>query len=38
MAGMLVGVRQRRDSIPFAMRVSFFIASFLTLAVLSGPT
>jgi cytochrome d ubiquinol oxidase subunit II len=36
-AGILVGVRQRRDGIPFAMTVAFFIASFLTLAVLFWP-
>jgi cytochrome d ubiquinol oxidase subunit II len=35
--GILVGVRQRRDGIPFAMTVAFFIASFLTLAVLFWP-
>jgi cytochrome d ubiquinol oxidase subunit II len=37
MAGILIGVRQRRDSMPFAMTVAFFIASFLTLAVLFWP-
>jgi cytochrome d ubiquinol oxidase subunit II len=37
MAGILVGVRERRDGIPFAMTVAFFIASFLTLAVLFWP-
>jgi cytochrome d ubiquinol oxidase subunit II len=36
-AGILVGVRQRRDGLPFAMTVAFFIASFLTLAVLFWP-
>jgi cytochrome bd ubiquinol oxidase subunit II len=37
MAGVFVGVRQRRDGIPFAMTVTFFIAAFLTLAVLFWP-
>jgi cytochrome d ubiquinol oxidase subunit II len=37
MAGILVGVRERRDWMPFAMTVVFFIASFLTLAVLFWP-
>jgi cytochrome d ubiquinol oxidase subunit II len=37
MAGILVGVRARRDGMPFAMTVAFFIASFLTLAVLFWP-
>ena len=36
-AGVLIGVRERRDSAPFAMTVLFFIASFLTLAVLFWP-
>jgi cytochrome bd ubiquinol oxidase subunit II len=36
-AGILIGVRQRRDGMPFAMTVVFFIASFLTLAVLFWP-
>ena len=36
-AGTLVGVRQRRDGMPFAMTVVFFVASFLTLAVLFWP-
>ena len=34
MAGVFIGVRERRDGMPFAMTVVFFIASFLTLAVL----
>jgi cytochrome d ubiquinol oxidase subunit II len=33
MAGVLIGVRQRRDGMPFAMTVVFFIASFVTLEV-----
>jgi cytochrome bd ubiquinol oxidase subunit II len=37
MAGVLIGVRQRRDGMPFAMTVVFFLASFLTLAVLFWP-
>jgi cytochrome d ubiquinol oxidase subunit II len=37
MAGVFVGARQRRDGMPFAMTVLFFIASFLTLAVLFWP-
>ena len=37
MAGVLIGVRERSDSAPFAMTVLFFIASFLTLAVLFWP-
>jgi magnesium-transporting ATPase (P-type) len=37
MAGVLIGVRQRRDCMPFAMTVVFFVASFLTLAVLFWP-
>jgi cytochrome d ubiquinol oxidase subunit II len=37
MAGSLVGVRQRRDGMPFAMTVVFLVASFLTLAVLFWP-
>jgi cytochrome d ubiquinol oxidase subunit II len=37
MAGILLGVRERRDGMPFAMTVAFFIASFLTLAVLFWP-
>ena len=37
MAGVFIGVRERRDGMPFAMTVLFFIASFLTLAVLFWP-
>ena len=37
MAGVLISVRERSDSAPFAMTVLFFIASFLTLAVLFWP-
>jgi cytochrome d ubiquinol oxidase subunit II len=37
MAGIVIGVRQRHDWMPFAMTVAFFIASFLTLAVLFWP-
>jgi cytochrome bd ubiquinol oxidase subunit II len=36
-AGVFIGVRQRRDGMPFAMTVLFFIAAFLTLAVLFWP-
>jgi cytochrome bd ubiquinol oxidase subunit II len=36
-AGVLIGVRERRDGMPFAMTVAFFIASFLSLAVLFWP-
>src|SRR5262249_40779155 len=37
MGGVLIGVRERRDGMPFAMTVAFFIASFLSLAVLFWP-
>jgi len=37
MAGVFIGVRQRRDGVPFAMTVAFFFAAFLTLAVLFWP-
>jgi len=37
MAGVLIGVRERRDGMPFAMTVAFFIAAFLSLAVLFWP-
>jgi cytochrome bd ubiquinol oxidase subunit II len=37
MAGVLIGVRERRDGMPFAMTVLFFIAAFLTLAMLFWP-
>jgi cytochrome bd ubiquinol oxidase subunit II len=37
MAGVLIGVRERRDGVPFVMTVAFFIASFLSLAVLFWP-
>ena len=37
MAGVLIGVRERRDTLPFAMTVLLFIAAFLTLAVLFWP-
>jgi len=37
MAGVLIGVRERSDSAPFAMTVLFFVASFLTLGVLFWP-
>jgi hypothetical protein len=33
----LIGVRERRHAMPFAMTVIFFIAGFLTLAVLFWP-
>jgi len=37
MAGIFLGVHWRYDSMPFAMTVGFFIAAFLTLAVLFWP-
>jgi cytochrome d ubiquinol oxidase subunit II len=37
MAGVFFGVSLRRDSMPFLMTVLFFIAAFLTLAVLFWP-
>ncbi|MBV8106500.1 MAG: cytochrome d ubiquinol oxidase subunit II, partial [Hyphomicrobiales bacterium] len=37
MAGILIGVRERSDGMPFLMTVVFFIASFLALAVLFWP-
>ena len=37
MAGVLIGARERRDAMPFVMTVIFFIAAFLTLAVLFWP-
>jgi cytochrome bd ubiquinol oxidase subunit II len=37
MAGVFLGVRWRRDSLPFAMTVAFFVAAFLTLVVLFWP-
>ena len=37
MAGVFVGVRWRRDGLPFAMTVVFFVAAFLTLAVMFWP-
>src|SRR6516162_4827102 len=37
MAGVFIGVRGRNDGMPFAMTVVFFVASFLTLAVLFWP-
>ena len=37
MAGVFIGARERVDSMPFAMTVAFFIAAFLTLAVLFWP-
>jgi cytochrome d ubiquinol oxidase subunit II len=36
-AGVFLGVLERRDSVPFLMTVAFFITSFLTLAVLFWP-
>jgi cytochrome bd-type quinol oxidase subunit 2 len=35
--GVFMGVRWRRDGMPFAMTVLFFMAAFLTLAVLFWP-
>jgi cytochrome d ubiquinol oxidase subunit II len=37
MAGIFLGVRRRHDGMPFVMTVGFFIAAFLTLAVLFWP-
>jgi alcohol dehydrogenase (cytochrome c) len=37
MAGVFIGAREHRDGMPFAMAVSFFVAAFLTLAVLFWP-
>jgi cytochrome bd ubiquinol oxidase subunit II len=37
MAGVFIGARARRDGLPFAMTILFFIAAFLTLAVLFWP-
>jgi cytochrome bd ubiquinol oxidase subunit II len=37
MAGVFIGVRERRDGMPFAMTVVFFIAAFLSLAVMFWP-
>ncbi|NVO17896.1 MAG: cytochrome d ubiquinol oxidase subunit II [Rhodoplanes sp.] len=36
-AGILIGVRRRRDGWPFAMTAVFFLMAFLTLAVLFWP-
>jgi cytochrome d ubiquinol oxidase subunit II len=35
--GVFMGVRWRRDGMPFAMTVLFFMAAFLTLALLFWP-
>jgi cytochrome d ubiquinol oxidase subunit II len=37
MLGVFVGVRKRRDSWPFLMSASFFVAAFATLAVVFWP-
>ena len=37
LAGVFLGVRWRRDGMPFLMTVAFFIAAFLTLATLFWP-
>jgi cytochrome bd ubiquinol oxidase subunit II len=37
MAGVLLGVHWRRDGLPFVMTMVFFVAAFLTLAVLFWP-
>ena len=37
MGGVLLGVRWRRDGLPFVMTIVFFVAAFLTLAVLFWP-
>jgi cytochrome d ubiquinol oxidase subunit II len=35
--GVFIGTRERRDRMTLAMTVAFFIAAFLTLAVLFWP-
>ena len=35
--GVLAGARARRDGVPFAMAVAFFVAAFLTLGVMIWP-
>ncbi|QIG52346.1 cytochrome d ubiquinol oxidase subunit II [Nordella sp. HKS 07] len=37
LAGVLAGARTKRDSLPFAMTVAFFLAAFLTLGVMFWP-
>jgi cytochrome d ubiquinol oxidase subunit II len=37
MAGVFIGVRERRDGVPFAMTAVFFVPAFLTLAVMFWP-
>jgi cytochrome bd ubiquinol oxidase subunit II len=37
MGGVLLGVRWRRDGLPFVMTTVFFVAAFLTLAMLFWP-
>ena len=37
MGGVLLGVRWRRDGLPFVMTMVFFVAAFPTLAVLFWP-
>ncbi len=37
LAGILIGVRSERDGLPFAMASLFFIAAFLSLAVMFWP-
>ncbi len=34
---MLAGARARRDGVPFAMAVAFFVTAFLTLGVMIWP-
>jgi cytochrome bd ubiquinol oxidase subunit II len=37
MAGVFIGVRERCDGVPFAMTAVFFLAAFLSLAVMFWP-
>ena len=37
LAGILVGARRKRDGLPFAMTVLFFLAAFLSLGVMFWP-
>jgi cytochrome d ubiquinol oxidase subunit II len=35
--GILIGARRKRDSLPFAMTVLFYLAAYLTLGVMFWP-
>jgi len=37
LAGVMIGARQRRDGLPFALAVLFFLAAFLSLGVMFWP-